>query len=90
MRTIDADAAKQHWSGDNVICQTMQRIFEELPTIDPARAAGVCYCRECKYRGEIGCTHAYYDAAGKLQFAAPYMTDQDGCTRGEPKEAQDD
>lgn len=55
-------------------------------SIDPVHAAGGCRCEKCKFRGDIGCTHAYYDAEGNLRFAAPYMTERDGCTRGVPKE----
>ena len=70
--------------------QIARYYIRQAPTLDPVRQAGGCRCEECKFRGDIGCTHAYYDAEGNLRFAAPYMTEQDGCTRGAPKGAQED
>lgn len=59
MRLIDADAFLQgeikrckcvpligSCSKDN---ENLKEILAGQPTIDPIYAAGVCYCRECKY-----------------------------------------
>ena len=85
MRLGDMDRLKEvlernfgHTDGAAV----MRQLIDNAPTIDPVHAASGCRCGECKYHGDIGCTHAYYDADGTLRYAAPYMTDQDGCTRG--------
>jgi hypothetical protein len=93
MRLGDLDALTERVKQeptDGMFTEEIVGIISALPTIDPVHAASGCYCRECNYRGEIGCTHAYYDAAGKVQFAAPYMTDQDGCTRGVPKKTEEE
>lgn len=96
MRTIDADAAKQHWSGDNIICQTMRRIIDDLPTIDPVHAAGGCYCRECEsykkageYEDEDGEEKEYwYCVFHSLPQNLVQMLPDDFCNYGVLKEAQ--
>ena len=46
MRLVDADKARECFSGDRVTGAVMRRIFDSLPTID---AVPVVRCRECKY-----------------------------------------
>ena len=46
MRLVDADNARECFSGDGVTGAVMQRMFDSLPTID---AVPVVRCRECKY-----------------------------------------
>lgn len=46
MRLVDADNAREGFSGDRVTGAVMRRIFDSLPTID---AVPVVRCRECKY-----------------------------------------
>ncbi|QIA32017.1 hypothetical protein [Flavonifractor plautii] len=52
MRLVDADNARECFGGDGVTGAVMQRMFDELPTVDPVHAAGGCYCWECKYKDE--------------------------------------
>ena len=35
MRLIDADSFRSGWNSDSVIGATMQKVIDELPTIDP-------------------------------------------------------
>lgn len=35
---------KQDWTSSQVVT-----LLENAPTIDPVRATGGCYCRECRY-----------------------------------------
>lgn len=97
MRTIDADAAKQHWSGDKIICQTMRRIIDDLPTVDPVHAAGGYYCWECKYGSKQGGYNSVEEADACInctrlvtQAHRGLIMPEDGfCSLGRPKEAQD-
>ncbi len=43
MRLVDADKARECFGGDGVTGAVMQRMFDELPTVDPVHAAGGCY-----------------------------------------------
>ena len=59
-RLIDADAAKIRFANYREDCINEDDInaadvfadvvseLDEFPTIDPAHAAGACYCRECR------------------------------------------
>lgn len=55
------------------------------PTIDPIRAAGGCYCRECRYWDEDG--RCEPPANGLIR---EYTKPTDFCSYGKPREAQDD
>ena len=57
MRLVDADNARECFSGDGVTGAVMQRMFDSLPTID---AVPVVRCRECVYRNTTACPA--YDA----------------------------
>lgn len=60
--------------------------LQYLPIIDPVHAAGGCYCRECKdYNADDEwCTVDYPDIEGV------HRNQNDFCSYGEPKEAQDE
>lgn len=90
MRTIDADAAKQHWSGDKIICQTMRRIIDDLPTIDPVHAAGGSYCWECIWGREVDDKEPKYRCVNICRDGCTqWLGSNDFCNYGEPREAQD-
>ena len=77
MRLVDADNARECFSGDGVTGAVMQRMFDSLPTID---AVPVVRCRECKYwLGEhvcdLDCNHETHTGP------------DDFCSRGQRKEA---
>ena len=57
MRLVDADNARECFSGDGVTGAVMQRMFDSLPTID---AVPVVRCRECVYKDTTACPA--YDA----------------------------
>lgn len=54
------------------------------PTIDPVRAAGGCYCRECKFWDDDGRCEPRENG-----LIREYTKPTDFCSYGEPKEAQD-
>ena len=63
------------------VCKSL---VEKAPTIDPIKAAGGCYCRECMHRNEHGhCAHPRHEIL-------PTTYPNDFCSYGEPREAQDD
>lgn len=53
MRLVDTDNAKECFGGDGVTGIVIQRMFDDLPTIDSVHAVGGCYCRECSYHKPI-------------------------------------
>ena len=89
MRLVDADNARECFSGDRVTGAVMRRIFDSLPTID---AVPVVRCRECIYykicdEWETGkrmlCEihhHSYLDHDGDEHF----------CSWGQRREAEHD
>lgn len=88
-RLIDADAIQYVTSERG--CQddfAYRYDINELAAIDPVHAAGGCYCSECRYRDDIGCTHAYMADNDTVKFASPYMGDDGFCSHGEPMEVQ--
>ncbi|MDB7903054.1 hypothetical protein PND81_17210 [Flavonifractor plautii] len=54
MRLVDADNARECFSGDRVTGAVMRRIFDSLPTID---AVPVVRCRECDNHSEVDGQH---------------------------------
>lgn len=56
--------------------------LDNLPTIDPIKAAGGCYCRECK-RSSGGALGGYL-WCGSRDIVQP----DDFCSKGKPKEVQ--
>ena len=108
MRPIDADIKVsdyiETWQCEcsENDTQTVMAVedLQYLPTIDPIKAAGGCYCRECR---------SYVDAygSGRMMCMRPIRTEDysetgcmfpleidtkedDFCSYGEPREAQDD
>ena len=75
MRLVDADNARECFSGDGVTGAVMQRMFDSLPTID---AVPVVRCWECKY-------HKPIDYCTKHKQTGWF--DDDFCSRGQSKEA---
>lgn len=79
MRLVDADNARECFSGDRVTGAVMRRIFDSLPTID---AVPVVRCRECKYYkpGE-------YFSPCVLPQGLECAKPDDFCSYGQSKEA---
>ena len=50
MRLIDADSFRSCWNSDSVIGATMQKVIDELPTIDPETLPIV---RQLKMKNEV-------------------------------------
>lgn len=90
MELIEREAAK----AKKVYCEERHEYvvpvadLDWLPTIDPIKAAGGCYCRECCYSS--------YDAEYNKRWCnrngcREVKTDGSGyCDLSEPREAQDD
>lgn len=95
MRLIDADQAASIENLDQYSdlaaalgdVQTVRDILSDAPTIDPVRAAGGCYCRECTYAEHLlnGAGKHYelckYEDEGSIRFP------DDFCSVGKRKEA---
>lgn len=58
---------------------TVQQYIDCSPTIDPIRAAGGCRCGECQHHGAVD---------GPMR-QCDITDDNDFCSYGEPREAQD-
>lgn len=81
MRLIDADKMKE--SSQGIVWAEW---IDKRPTVDPIRAAGGCYCRECTYAEHL------LNGSGKRYELCKYE-DVDGvrwpddfCSRGQRKE----
>ena len=77
MRLVDADNARECFSGDGVTGAVMQRMFDSLPTID---AVPVVRCRECVYKNTTACP----------AYDAPFMRTSlriKFCSEGQRREA---
>ena len=88
MRLIDADKIPYlHVDGFGVTSYAHRTDIEKMPTIDPIKAAGGCYCRQCRFAKPS--THkGYLLCAG---YTNPnYVVPNGGCLEGEPMEAQGD
>ena len=85
MRPIDADKIPYlHVDGFGMTSYAHHDDINKMPTIDPIKAAGGCYCRECMHRNEHGhCAHPRHEIL-------PTTYPNDFCSYGEPREAQDD
>ena len=86
-RMIDADALpyeNQVMSVDEEWCLKCGDI-DAAPTIDPIRAAGGCYCREC----EFSIPSDYSEHALKCIHWQMDCNKNGFCSYGKPKEAQD-
>lgn len=59
--------------------------LDNLPTIDPIKAAGGCYCRECKYWDDDGRCDPPENG-----LTREYTRPTDFCSYGEPREEQDE
>ena len=81
MRLVDADNARECFSGDGVTGAVMQRMFDSLPTID---AVPVVRCRECRHRYTMNCS-MYYECS-QCGGQWDWTTDDGFCDRGERKE----
>lgn len=94
MRPIDADALPKvrFIAPDGVDCGIMDVPYAEIdsaPAIDPIKAAGGCYCRECcfgrKPRSEyMGYGYVYCEQQHEYRELDAF------CSGGEPGEAQND
>jgi hypothetical protein len=87
MRLVDADNARECFSGDGVTGAVMQRMFDSLPTID---AVPVVRCRDCKwfnhYTMECESDDVATDHEGGASFSINFGPD-DFCSYGQRKEA---
>lgn len=83
MRLVDADNARECFSGDGVTGAVMQRMFDSLPTID---AVPVVRCRECKYY-EVDAGWTDGRACLMHHHRTTACRPDDFCSRGERKEA---
>ena len=87
MRLVDADNARECFSGDGVTGAVMQRMFDSLPTID---AVPVVRCRDCKwfnhYTMECESDDVATDHEGGASFSLNFGPD-DFCSYGQRKEA---
>lgn len=91
MRPIDADAISYVQSESG--CQddyALRYDINELPTIDPIKAAGGCYCRECRWgqKDDIGVMHCHKYHIHKKTDG--YCDDSARMDLPEGEEAQDD
>ena len=72
----------------------VKAMLEELPTIDPIKAAGGCYCRECKHFDTTGFAPDPYNPTElQMGWCAINRREKQACkwcSDGEPREAQDD
>ena len=86
MRLVDADNARECFSGDGVTGAVMQRMFDSLPTID---AVPVVRCRDCKwfnhYTMECESDDVATDHEGGASFSLNFGPD-DFCSYGQRKE----
>ena len=92
MRLGDLDALKKrvrHSTASRSTKAAMEVFINTAPAVDPIRAAGGCYCRECRYSS--------YDAEYNKRWCnrdngcREVKTDGSGyCDLSEPREAQDD
>lgn len=96
MRLIDADAVMETIKRHHYILSEyrnstdygmftvgIQQAVDEQPTIDPVRAAGACYCRECKY---FDPDENIAPNTGSCSFVEMVRLFDDFCSQGEPKE----
>jgi hypothetical protein len=87
MRLVDADNARECFSGDRVTGAVMRRMFDSLPTID---AVPVVRCRDCKwfnhYTMECESDDVATDHEGGASFSLNFGPD-DFCSYGQRKEA---
>ena len=86
MKLVDADKARECFSGDGVTGAVMQRMFDSLPTID---AVPVVRCRDCKwfnhYTMECESDDVATDHEGGASFSINFGPD-DFCSYGQRKE----
>lgn len=87
MRLGDLDALKKRVRQSTVsrpIKAAMEVLINTAPTIDPVKAAGGCYCRECRWGQE--------DDIGVMHCHKYHIRKKPGgyCDGGEPREARDD
>lgn len=92
MRLIDADTLNARLSRDATPYFTVCDI-ENAPTIDPVRAAGGCYCKECRRWKPDGSYGMDLDGV-KRPYGACEIThhchkDNHFCGYGRLREAQD-
>lgn len=82
MRLIDADKIPYlHVDGFGMTSYAHHDDINKMPTIDPIKAAGGCYCRECRFKDTFDCP------ASKNGYTFHGM---EHCSYGELGEAQDD
>lgn len=78
MNTNEAKEYLQNYDGFKEIQALAAVLLSTSPTIDPIRAAGGCYCRECKH--VVGSTpKGWY----KCRLTDKEVEDDDWCSYGE-------
>lgn len=92
MRLIDAERMPYlHVDGFGITNYAHREDIENMPTIDPIRAAGGCRCGECKYRNT--CDHTVRIIPKRAGHRGCLHGNLHGCEYGvigEPGEVQGD
>ena len=91
---VNENTQKSTYKGDTLmdyeVASMIEDCLDSATTIDPVKAAGGCYCRECKeadYCGKKVRVLRGFDWAGKPLYKTVKV---DFCSYGKSKEAQDD
>ena len=67
-----------------------RHLIETTPPVDTIRAAGGCYCRECKsWRQQPECINDGFCTVDLPDTEPVYRGSDDFCSHGELKEAED-
>ena len=89
---INEDTQKSTYKGDTLmdyeVADMIEDCIDNAPTIDPVRAAGGCYCRECCF-GRKPRAVDMQDGYVYCQEQSKYKEIDSFCSDGEIKEAQD-
>lgn len=91
MRLIDATTLKAEFTGNFSETYTPAQIKALIDTaseIDPVHAAGGVYCWECKFAQKRG--YGYLFCTNGNRKYAGWCKDNEFCSRGEKREAEDD
>ena len=84
---VNENTAKHNYMGDTLmsyeVADMIEDCIENTPTIDPIKAAGGCYCRECRYKDTNACP-AYDTPMHRTSLRIKH------CSEGKPREAKDD
>lgn len=91
MGLIDANLLKAEFTGnfsETYPPAQIKALIDTAPEIDPVHAAGGVYCRECKFAQKRG--YGYLFCTNGNRKYAGWCKDNEFCSRGEKREAEDD